>query len=189
MTMHRMKLRVNAALALHFLDPSFERLAFRQHSFASHVVEICGWAMSVCEWHPEADWQYDFTVQPTRRPGRPLTRWDDGLRSFCKRRFPDIPCCTQVAFVQNGNTKPLSLSVNAVAQGCVLHLLPSPPRPHRTVVLVMLFDLGSNGRKRKRKRKRCSADGPSGTGSSTGCDGSHGHGWGRCRGVQLQNRL
>ena len=97
MTMHRMKLRVNAVLALHILDPWTKRLTFRQHSFASHVVETCGWAMNVWEWHPEADWQYSFTVQPTRRPGRPLTRWDDRLRSFCKRHFPNAPCWTQVA--------------------------------------------------------------------------------------------
>ena len=97
MTMHRMKLRVNAALALHSLDPWTKRLALRQHSFAAaHVVETCGWAMSVCEWHPEADWQYNFTVQPTRRRGRPLTRWDDRLRSCCKRHFPNVPCKTQV---------------------------------------------------------------------------------------------
>ena len=36
----------------------------------------------------------------------------------------------------------------------MLHQLPSSPCPHRTVVLVMLFHLDSNGRKRKRKRKR-----------------------------------
>ena len=53
MTMHRMKLRVNATLALHLLDLWTRRLALRQHSFASQVVETCGWAMRLCGWQPE----------------------------------------------------------------------------------------------------------------------------------------
>ena len=69
--MHRMKLRVNAD----------------QTSSSS----------ATCEWDPEADWQQNFHVQPARRPGRPLMRWDDRLRSFCKRHFPNVPCWTQVA--------------------------------------------------------------------------------------------
>ena len=38
------------------------------------------------------------TLCPSRRPaGRPLTRWDDGLRLFCKRHFTNAPCWTNMA--------------------------------------------------------------------------------------------
>ena len=42
-TMHRMTLRVKAAIALYPKDPWTTRVAMRQHGFASHVAETRSW--------------------------------------------------------------------------------------------------------------------------------------------------
>ena len=45
----------------------------------------------------ESNWRDNFSLAPKRRRGRPLTRWDDKLRSFCKLKFPDTQCWMYVA--------------------------------------------------------------------------------------------
>jgi len=96
-TMKRMKLRVEQALKQYPVEMWTTRLARRQYHFASQVAESDSWARHVCTWHPAMNWTENFTLCPSRRPGRPLTRWDDRLRSFCKRHFPNAPCWTNVA--------------------------------------------------------------------------------------------
>ena len=48
-------------------------------------------------WNPELNWHDNFSLAPMRRQGRPLTRWDDKLRAFCKVEFPETQCWMYVA--------------------------------------------------------------------------------------------
>ena len=76
-TMSRMKIRVAKALHQHPVGTWTTRLARYRHSFAVRV------------WNPESNWHDNFSLAPKRRQGRPLTRWDDKLRTFCKVEFLD----------------------------------------------------------------------------------------------------
>ena len=96
-TMSRMKIRVAKALHQHPIETWTRRLARCQHSFASRVAQTNGWVTRVVTWNPESNWRDNFSLAPKRRQGRPLTRWDDKLRSFCKLKFPDTQCWMYVA--------------------------------------------------------------------------------------------
>ena len=96
-TMSRMKIRVAKALHQHPIETWTRRLARCQHSFASRVAQTNGWVTRVVTWNPESNWRDNFSLAPKRRQGRPLTRWDDKMRSFCKLKFPDTQCWMYVA--------------------------------------------------------------------------------------------
>ena len=51
----------------------------------------------VVTWNPESNWHDNFSLAPKRRQGRPLTRWDGKLRTFCRVEFPDTQCWMYVA--------------------------------------------------------------------------------------------
>ena len=96
-TMSRMKIRVAKALHQHPIETWTKRLARCQHSFAVRVAQTNGWVTRVVTWNPESNWHDNFSLAPKRRQGRPLTRWDDKLRTFCKVEFPDTQCWMYVA--------------------------------------------------------------------------------------------
>ena len=50
---------------------------------------------------PESNWQTNFALQLHRRPGRPLTKWDDRLRSFAACNFPAVNTWTDIAETAN----------------------------------------------------------------------------------------
>ncbi|OLP96509.1 Myosin-12 [Symbiodinium microadriaticum] len=83
-TMSRMKSRVAKDLHQHPIEAWTRRLARCQHSFAVRVAQTNGWVTHVVTWNPESNWHDNFSSAPKRRQGRPLTRWDDKLRAFCK---------------------------------------------------------------------------------------------------------
>ena len=96
-TMNRMKSRVAKALHQHPIEAWTRRLARCRHSFAVRVGQTNGWVTRVVTWNPESNWHDHFSLAPKRRQGRPLTRWEDKLRDFCKSEFPDTQCWMYVA--------------------------------------------------------------------------------------------
>ena len=100
-TMSRMKHRLTAALHIHPVDTWSRQLARRQYNFAFQMLRIPNWAAAVVKWCPESNWQANFALQLHRRPGRPLTKWDDRLRSFAACNFPAVNTWTDIAETAN----------------------------------------------------------------------------------------
>ena len=71
-------------------SPWVRQLARRQHNFAFQMLQIPDWAAAVVKWCPESNWQTNFASQLHRRPGRPLTKWDDRLGSFAAFNCPAV---------------------------------------------------------------------------------------------------
>ena len=91
--MSRMKIRVAKALHQHPIETWTRRLARCQHTFAVRVAQTNGWVTHVVTWNLESN----FSLAPKCRQERPLTRWDDKLRTFCRVEFPDTQCWMYVA--------------------------------------------------------------------------------------------
>ena len=89
-TMRRMRQRLERAMRIHYVEPWEVQILRRQWSYAQHVAhnDRTLWSSLVLNWQPHL--QHDLLINkhfPYRAPGRPRTRWDDNLMSFCQQEF------------------------------------------------------------------------------------------------------
>ena len=84
-TMTRMNARIEKAVALHPVPTWSSEVLRRKWAWAGRVRGMSAdrWPQLVANWLPSEASQRDGCLKPTRRRGRPQTRWEDDLRAFC----------------------------------------------------------------------------------------------------------
>lgn len=81
-TMRRMNSRVSYALCQHPIPNWTKQLRSRKFTLASRLAGQLGWHFHTTKWLPTEQWWHNFSEKPSRKPGRPATRWDDDLNMF-----------------------------------------------------------------------------------------------------------
>ena len=91
-TMKRMKTRLEWGQTLFYCEPWTIRFARIQWRYIQHLIGAYPllWARIMCKFniYPTDDPQSEFL--PHRYPGHPRMRWDDHIRSFCNKIWPEL---------------------------------------------------------------------------------------------------
>ena len=88
--MRKMKDRMREAERLYHSKSWSERCIRNKWKLASHIVRSDKetWAKKMITFQANAIDDEEAPCVPHRYPGRPQTRWDDKLRTFCRDHFP-----------------------------------------------------------------------------------------------------
>ena len=90
-TMKRMNHRLEQGQRIYFCEPWSMIFARSQWRYIKHLMDAYPllWARIMCKFnkYPTNDIDCDFL--PRRAPGHPRMRWDDHVRSFCYKIWPE----------------------------------------------------------------------------------------------------
>ena len=79
-TMRRMNARVAFAMHQHLVPDWTQQLKQRKLTLVTKLTTQPGWPAQCMNWTPSQDLRKNFKQLPYRKPGRPMTRWDDDYR-------------------------------------------------------------------------------------------------------------
>ena len=86
--MQKMSRKLKNAQQIFHVRSWIERLLVGRFRFAAKIASgINFWASITSEWYPYQRWQMNCCVEPRRRIGRPVKRWDDQMQSFAQEIF------------------------------------------------------------------------------------------------------
>ena len=89
-TMIRMNGRLARALQLYPCQPWWVRHARNQWRYIHHLIDayLLLWTRILCKFNAYPVYDPEVSTQPRRNVGHPRLRWDDHIKAFCWKRWP-----------------------------------------------------------------------------------------------------